>query len=165
MDAEPGLVRDGGLDAMMTRPRRAPHDDVDAAIMTGSLCRDRVATIHRRFTSVSFGDAQPYVRRYGDNPHGEHFSDSTAEVYRLTGEIAVEVGWRNDVERWTHWAKLWVGGSCRDRHFCGRYCACSCGYHAADTGTALTTNHAKAAEKQRAKLTAIATKARRRARS
>jgi hypothetical protein len=42
----------------------------------------------------------------------------------------------------------------RDRHFCGRLCACFYGYHAANAGTAPTAKHAMAAEKQRAKLAA-----------
>ena len=130
--------------------------------MIRPLCRNCGATIHRRFTYVSFGDPPPHVRRYGENPYGKDFPDSIAEVERLTGRIAVDVRWRQDVERWIDWAKLWDGESYRDRHFCGRHCARSYGYHAADAGIAPTANHAKAAEKQRAKLAAIAAKARRR---
>jgi hypothetical protein len=130
--------------------------------MTRPLCRNCGATIHRRFTSVSFGDPPANVRRYGENPYGKDFPDNIAEVERLTGKIAVDVRWRQDVERWIDWAKLWDGESYRDRHFCGRLCARRYGYHAVDAGIAPTASHAEAAEKQRARLASIAARARRR---
>jgi hypothetical protein len=142
--------------------RRGAIVSGERPLMIRPLCRNCGATIHRSFTCVSFGDPPPYSRYRGENPYGKDFPDSIAEVERLTGRIAVDVRWRQDVERWIDWAKLWDGESYRDRHFCGQGCAMMYGYHAAKAGTAPTAKHAEAAEKQRTKLAATAAKARRR---
>ena len=117
IDAQRPVVWDGSRDECLEWMSAAGGN------LIRPLCRNCGATIHRSFTCVSFGDPPPNVRRYGENPHGKDFPDSIAEVERLTGRIAVDVRWRQDVERWIDWAKLWDGESYRDRHFCGRLCA------------------------------------------
>ena len=105
------------------------------------------ATIHRRFTYVAFCDPPPHVRRYGENPYGKDFPDSITEVERLTGRTTVKMRLRQDVERRIDWVKLWDGESYRDPH---SVVAIAHAAMAAAAGTAPITNHAKAAENQRA---------------